>query len=61
MLPAEFPGSPMVKTSPSNDSTPGWGAKIPQTLRPKSKTQNRSNIVTNSIKTLNNWSTLKKS
>ena len=38
MLPAEFHGSPVVKTSPSNDSIPGWGAKIPQTLRPKSKT-----------------------
>ena len=48
----DFPSGPMVKTSPSNaggmDSIAGQGAKIP-----KPRTQNsRSNIVTNSIKTL---------
>ena len=44
----------MVKTSPSNTggvgSIPGQGAKIPHASWPKN--QNRSNIVTNSIKTL---------
>ena len=52
--PRDFPGSPVVKTSPSNtggaDSIPGRGAKIPHASRPRN--QNRSNIVTNSIKTL---------
>ena len=42
----------MVKTSPSKaggvGSIPGLGAKIPHALRPK----NRSDIVTDSIKTL---------
>ena len=47
----------MVKTSPSNagsaGSIPGWGAKIPHASRPKNQeTKNRSNIVTNSVKTL---------
>ena len=41
-----FPGSPAVKTSPSNAGgaglIPGWGAKIPHALRPKNqKTENR--------------------
>ena len=49
-----FPGDPMVKTSPFNvggvGSMPGWEAKIPHPWWPKK--QNRSNIVTNSIKTL---------
>ena len=44
----------MVKTSPSNaggaGSSPSWGTKIPHALGPKN--QNRSSIVTNSIKTL---------
>ena len=35
----DFPGGPVVKTSPSNaggaGSIPGWGAKIPHALRPK--------------------------
>ena len=34
-----FPGSPVVKTLPSNvggsGSIPGWGAKIPHASRPK--------------------------
>jgi len=59
-----FPGCSVVKTSPSNaggvGSIPGWGAKIPHALRPKNKKQNkqqkqycnRSNVVTDSIKTL---------
>ena len=47
----------MVKTSPSNaegvGSIPGQGAKIPHASRPKTpKRENRSNIVTNSKKTL---------
>ena len=50
----DFPGSPVVKTSPSNPgsegSVPGWGAKISHALQPKQK--NRSNIVTGSIRTL---------
>ena len=35
----DFPGSPVVKTMPSNaggaGSIPGWGAKIPHALQPK--------------------------
>ena len=38
----DFPGSPVVKTSPSNaggaGSIPGWGAKISHASRPKDKT-----------------------
>ena len=54
----DFPGSPVVKTSPSNGgdagSIPGWGAKIPYASSwPKNqKNKNRRYIVTNSIKTL---------
>ena len=37
----DFPGSPVVRTSPSNaggvSSIPGWGAKNPQALGPKHK------------------------
>ena len=37
----EFPGGPVVKTSPSNaggaGSIPGWGTKIPHALRPKNQ------------------------
>ena len=37
----DFPGSPVVKTSPSNaggvGSIPGWGAKIPHGLWPKNQ------------------------
>ena len=51
----DVPGCPVVKTLPSNagrvDSISGQGAKIPHSLGPKHK-KNRSNIVTNSIKTL---------
>ena len=47
----------MVQTSPSNMgvvcSIPGQGVKIPHVLWPKNQNiNNRSNIVTNSIKTL---------
>ena len=47
----------MVQTSPSNMgvvcSIPGQGVKIPHVLWPKKQNiNNRSNIVTNSIKTL---------
>ena len=52
----------MVKTSPSNagsvDSVPGCGAKIHMPLGQKIKTQNRSSVVTNSVKTFK-CSTLK--
>ena len=52
----DFPGSAMIMISPSSaggaGSIPGQGAKIPQASRPRNQTQNRSNIVTSSIKTL---------
>jgi len=48
----------VIKTSPSNAGGVGlilgWGAKILHALW--TKKQNRSNIVTNSIKTLKEWS-----
>ena len=52
----DFPDSPLVKTSPSNagstDSISGQGARFPHALQPKNQNlRNRSNIVTNSIKT----------
>ena len=47
----------MIKTLPSNAQNagliPGQGAKIPHASRPTNKIQNRSNTLTNSIKTLN--------
>ena len=54
------PGGQLIKTSPSNTgdegSIPGWEAKIPHVWGQKKKNnppkQNRSNIGTNSIKTL---------
>ena len=43
----------MVKTSPSNAGLiPGQAAKIPHTSWPKNQNMNRSNIVTDSVKTL---------
>ena len=52
----DFPGDPVVKTLLSIAggacSTPGQGARIPYALGPRSKIWNRSNIVTNPIKTL---------
>ena len=49
----DFPGDPVVRTSPSSaedvGSIPGQGAKIPHTSQPK-KHKKRSNSVTNSIK-----------
>ena len=51
-----FPGGPVVKTPPSGaegaSSIPGQGTKIAGASGPKTKAYNRSNIVTNSIKTL---------
>ena len=48
----DFPGSPVVKTSPSNSGgvglIPDQAAKIPLGARPK----NQSSVVTDSIKTL---------
>ena len=39
----DFPGGPVVKTSPSNaggvDRIPGQGAKIPHAFGPKTKTK----------------------
>ena len=54
----------MVRTLPSNaggaSSIPGWGDNIPQALWPKNQNiKNRSNIVTNSMKTLKKWFTIK--
>ena len=51
-----FPGSPVVKTLPSNagisGSIPGWEAKIPHASWLKhQKHKNRSNTVANWIKT----------
>ena len=50
---SDFPGSPVVKTPPSNAGV--QGGKIPHTLGPKHqnlKKEDRSSVVTNSIKTL---------
>ena len=37
----DFPGSPAVKTLPSNaggvGSVPGWGAKVPHTFQPRNQ------------------------
>ena len=42
----DLPGSPVVKTSPSNagaaSSIPGWGAKIPQASEPKNQNTGNS-------------------
>ena len=46
----------MVRTS---GLIPDWGAKIPHALRPKNN--NRSSVITHSIKTFKKWSTSKKS
>ena len=57
-VPGYFPGGAVVKTLPSNaesaGSTPGWGASIPHASLPKNQNikNNRSNIVTKSLKTL---------
>ena len=52
----DFPGGPVVKTLPSSagdaGSIPGWGAKLPHASGSKNQNIKRSNIVTNSIKTL---------
>ena len=53
----DFPGSPVVETSPSSaggaGSVPDVGAKIPHTSGPKNQNvNNRNNTVTNSIQTL---------
>ena len=54
-----FPGGLVGKNSPSSaggvGSIPGWGAKIPHASQPKNQSINdRSNIVTNSIKDFKN-------
>ena len=47
MIVGDFPGSPVVKTSPSNaggaGSIPGQGAKIPHALRPEN--QNKTEAI----------------
>ena len=53
----DFPGCPVVETLPCNAGAagliPAQGAKIPHASRPKNQNiKNRSNIVTNSIKSL---------
>ena len=55
----DFPGGPVVETSPCNagsmGSIPGQGGEIPhasQQPSPKKNINNRSNIAANSIKTL---------
>ena len=57
MCATDFPGGPVVKTSPSNAGGAGsissQGAKISHALQPKNQNvNNRSGGVTNSIKTL---------
>ena len=61
----DYPGGPLIKTSPSKaggaSSIPDQKAKIPHASGPKStKGKNRSNIVTNSIKTFKMVHTKKK-
>ena len=51
----DFPGDPVVKTSPSNaegaGSIPGWGVKISHASWLKNQNiNNKSNILTDSIK-----------
>ena len=52
----DFPGDPVVKTSPSNaggeGSIPGRELRSHMSQGQKTKTQNRSNLVTDSVKTL---------
>ena len=48
--PQDFPGSPVVKTLPSNaggaGSIPGWGANIPHASPPKkNKTKHKTEAV----------------
>ena len=49
----DFPGGPVGKNRPSSSGVagliPGWEAKIPHASWP----ENKGNVVTNSIKTLN--------
>ena len=53
----DFPGRPVVETLPCNAGgaglIPAQGAKIPHASRPQNQNiKSRSNIVTNSIKSL---------
>ena len=61
----DFPGGPVIKTSPSSTggvgSIPGWGVKIPHASWPKNQNiTNSSNIVTNSIEDFKNGPRQKK-
>ena len=54
----------MVKTSLSNAGgaglIPGWGAKIPHTLRPKNQNVKQKQYCNKFIKDFEKWSTSKK-
>ena len=56
LLYKDFPGSPVIKTLPSNagcaGSIPGTATKIPHASWPKNQSMKQNNIVTNSVKTL---------
>ena len=56
LLYRDFPGSPVIKTLPSNargaGSIPGRATKIPHASWPKNQRMKQNNIVTNSVKTL---------
>ena len=49
MDPGNFPGNPVVKTSPFNAGGPGsilgWGAKIPHVLQPRKKKPNQTKTI----------------
>ena len=52
----DFPGGPVVKTSPSNAGGTGsilcWGAKILLVLKKQKQKTSKTSILTNSVKTL---------
>ena len=54
----DFPGGPVVKTSPANagsvDSIPGWGVTFPHASQPKTQHIKQKQYCNNSIKTLKN-------
>ena len=60
----DFPGGPVVKTSPSNAGgaglIPGQGAKIPHASRPKNQNIKQKQYSNKFSKRLLKWSTSKK-
>ena len=60
----DFPGSPVVKTSPSNaggvDVIPGWGAEIPHALQPKNQNIKQKQYCNKFNKDFKKWTTSKK-